>query len=140
MKAFIVLAVSTVLVSIFFCTMVMAAPPLPDDVQMVQPNPSLPKELSAFWGKWQGVKGNHEFFVIVERIGEKKAGLYLWDSGGPRRGSPNWRRVKADVIQESGKYKLRFIGSQGTVEFTLIGEQLEWYIAPSFSVGLTRVP
>ncbi len=140
MKVFIVLAVSTVLVGILFCTVVIAAPSLPDDVRMVQPNPSLPKELSAFWGNWQGVKSNREFFVIVERIGEKKATLYLWDSGSQRRGSPNWRRVKPDVIQESGKYKLRFVGSQGTVEFTLIGEQLEWYVPPSFSVGLTRVP
>ena len=140
MKTFALLGVSILLVSILFCSIVKGTPSLPDDVRMVQPNPSLPNELSAFWGKWQGVKGNHEFFVIVERIGEKRAGLYLWDSGGPKRGSPGWRRVKADVIKESGKYKLRFIGSQGTVEFTLIGEQLEWYIAPSFSVGLTRVP
>ena len=140
MKTFAVLGVGILSVSILFCSMVIAAPSLPDDVRMVQPDPSLPKELSAFWGKWQGVKGDHEFFVIVERIGEKKATLYLWDSGGRRRGSPNWRRVKPDVIQESGKYKLRFVGSQGTVEFTLIGEQLEWYIVPSFSVGLTRVP
>ncbi len=140
MKTFVLLAVSILLVSIVFCTMVIAVPSLPDDVRMVQPNPSLPKELSAFWGKWQGAKGNLEFFVIVERIGQKKARLYLWSSGGSRRGSPGWRRVKADVIQESGKYKLRFVGSQGTVEFTLIGEQLEWYVAPSFSAGLTRVP
>ena len=140
MKRFVLLAVNILSVSILFCTMAIAAPSLPDDVQMVQPNLSLPKELSAFWGKWQGVNGNHEIFVIVERIGEEKAGLYLWDSGGRRRGSPGWRRVIADVVQESGKYKLRFVGSQGTVLFTLIGEEFEWYIAPAFSVGLTRVP
>ena len=140
MKTIVVLAGSTVLVSILFCTMVIAVPSLPDDVQMVQPDPSLPKELSAFWGKWQGVKGNQEFFLIVERIGEGKASLYLWSTGTKRRGSPGWRRVKADVIKESGKYKLRFTGSQGTVEFTLIGEQLEWFAPPSISVGLTRVP
>jgi len=140
MRTFVVLAVSTVLVSILFCTMVIAAPSLPDDVRMVQPNPSLPKELSAFWGKWQGVKGNMELFVIVERIGDQNAGIYLWRSGDPRRGSPGWRRVKAEVIKESGKYKLRFRGGEGTVEFTLIGDELEWYTAPSFSALLTRVP
>jgi hypothetical protein len=51
MKTIIVLAVSIVLVSIFFCAMVMAAPSMPADLRIVQPAPSLPKELSAFFGK-----------------------------------------------------------------------------------------
>ncbi len=140
MKTSVVLIVSIVSVIIVFCTMAIAAPSLPDDVKMVEPNPSLPKELSAFWGKWEGIKGNQEFFLIVEKIGEEKASLYLWSTGTKKRGSPGWRRAKADVIKESGKYKLRFIGSQGTVEFTFIGEQLEWSAPPAFSVGLTRVP
>jgi hypothetical protein len=25
---------------------------MPDDLQIVQPEPLLPKELAAFWGKW----------------------------------------------------------------------------------------
>ena len=54
MKTFVVLAVSIVLLSILFCPIVMAAPSIPNDVQIVQPDPSLPKELSAFFGKWEG--------------------------------------------------------------------------------------
>jgi hypothetical protein len=140
MKTFVVLAVSIVSVSILFCPMVMAAPSMPDDLQMVQPDSSLPKELSAFFGKWEGATGNQQFFVIVEKIDEKKASLYIWRSGGPRRGSPGWRRAKAKVIEDGGKYKLQFIGTEGTAEFTLRGEHLDWSVAPSFSVGLTRVP
>jgi hypothetical protein len=140
MKTIVVLAVSIVLVSILFCPMVMAAPTMPDDVQIVQPDPSLPKELSAFFGKWEGATGNQQFFLIVEKIDEEKASLYLWRSGGPRRGSPNWRRIKAKVIKDRGKYKLQFIGTEGTNEFTLRGEHLDWSVPPSFTVGLNRVP
>jgi hypothetical protein len=53
MKTVVLLAVSTVLVSIFLSPMVSAFPTLPADLPMVQPDPSLPKELSAFFGKWE---------------------------------------------------------------------------------------
>jgi len=139
MKTFIVLALSIVSVSISFFTMGMAAPSMPDDVQMVQPDPSLPKELSAFFGKWQGLFGREEFFVIVEKIDKEKASLYLWRTGNPRIGSPGWQRVKAEVIEDRGKYKLRFVGRGATSEFTLRGEQLDWSAPPSFSVVLKRV-
>jgi hypothetical protein len=84
MKTFVASAVSIVLVSILFCPMVMTAPSMPDDVQIVQPDPSMPKELSAFLGKWEGSNSmtsvNH--FLIVEKIDEEKASLYIWAAGG----------------------------------------------------------
>jgi len=140
MKTFLVLIASIVLVSILFCPMVMAAPPMPDDLQMVQPNPSLPKELSGFFGKWQGISGNQEFFLIVEKIGREWARLYSWRTGGPRRGSPGWHRIKAEVIKDRGKYKLRFVGTEGTNELTLRGEYLDWAAPRALSIVLTRVP
>jgi hypothetical protein len=54
MKTFVISAVSVVLVSILFCPTAMSAPSMPADLQIVQPDPSLPKELSAFFGKWEG--------------------------------------------------------------------------------------
>jgi len=73
MRTFVVLAVSIVLVGILFCPMVMAAPSsIPADLQIVQPDPSLPKELSSFFGKWEG-RGRMEYFLIVEKIDEQKA-------------------------------------------------------------------
>jgi hypothetical protein len=84
MKTFVVLAVSIVLVSILFCPMVMAAPSMPADLQIVQPDPSLPKELSAFLGKWEGSNSmtSVNYFLIVEKIDEEKASLYMWAGGG----------------------------------------------------------
>ena len=82
MKTFVASAVSMVLVSILFCPMVMTAPSMPDDVQIVQPDPSMPKELSAFWGKWEGSNSmtGINYFLIVEKIDEEKVTLYMWAS------------------------------------------------------------
>ncbi|HXX33043.1 MAG TPA: hypothetical protein VEM15_01085 [Thermodesulfobacteriota bacterium] len=84
MKRFVLLAISVALVGILFCPVVMSAPPMPDDLQIVQPDPSLPKELSAFWGKWEGEgRGRLDvgLFLIVQKIDQEKASLYLWYGG-----------------------------------------------------------
>jgi hypothetical protein len=138
MKTLVVLAVSIVMVSIFFCPMVMAAPSMPADLQMVQPDPSLPKELAAFWGKWQSIPYPENFFVIVEKIDEEKASLYVW-APGLEGTAPSWGRREAKVIKERGKYKLWFRGPFGNVEVILKGEYL---VTVSSAVGsqLKRVP
>ncbi len=76
MKTFVVLVGSIVMASILFCPMVMAAPPMPDDVQIVQPDPSLPKELSAFFGKWEGSGQNIEL-VLNSRENRRAKGKSL---------------------------------------------------------------
>jgi len=87
-----------------------------------------------------GLSGKKEFFVIVAKIDKEKANLYVWRTGNHRMGSPGWQRVKAEVIEDRGKYKLRFRGREATSAFTLRGEQLDWTAPPSFSVVLKRVP
>ena len=125
MKAFVVLAVGIVLVGIFFCPMVMAAPSRPADLQMVQPDPSLPKELSAFFGKWEWGDSQAQLFLIVEKIDEEKASLYIWRSGWWIEGTPlGWERIGANVTKDSGKYKLWYHDRYGNIEYTLKGEYL----------------
>jgi len=137
MKTLVVLAVSIVMVSIFFCPMVMAAPSMPADLQMVQPDPSLPKELAAVWGKWQSIPYPENFFVIVEKIDEEKASLYVW-APGLEGTAPSWGRREAKVIKERGKYKLWNIGRFGNAEYTIKGEYLI-YSGPQDSSKLKRV-
>jgi hypothetical protein len=134
MKTFVVLAGSIVLVSILFCPMVMAAPSMPADLQIVQPDPSLPKELSAFFGKWEGTSGPFQYFLIVEKIDQEKASLYVWAPGFETSVS-SWERYEAQVIKEGRKYKLWYRGRQGSVEMTLKGEYLDFA-----GKRLTRVP
>ncbi|HYA93612.1 MAG TPA: hypothetical protein VEK32_19140 [Thermodesulfobacteriota bacterium] len=77
-----------VLVSIFFCPMAIAVPTMPADLQMVRPDPSLPKELAAFLGKWEWISNPAELFIIVEKIDKEKASLYVWRSGSSVHGTP----------------------------------------------------
>jgi hypothetical protein len=113
----------------------MAAPSMPNDFQIVQPDPSLPKELAAFFGKWEGELGGTEFFLIVEKINEKKASLYTFRSG------LGWVKYEAIVRKERGNYKLWFEGRSGTNELTLRGELLDLNVPPGSKVlTLRRVP
>jgi hypothetical protein len=103
----------------------MAAPPMPDDLQIVQPDPSLPKELSAFLGKWEGSDNFIQFFLIVEKIDEEKASLYWWQSGARQVGQ-GWSRYEGNVTKERGKYKIWYRSRYGTTELTLKGKSLDW--------------
>ena len=140
MKTFVVLAVSIALVSILFCPMATAVPTMPDYLQMVQPDPSLAKELSAFFGKWESIPYPGEFFLIVEKIDEEKASLYVWRSGSWPQGTPmGWERIEAKVIKDRGKYKLWLHGRYNNTEYVLMGEYLITY-STSGSSQLRRIP
>jgi hypothetical protein len=115
-----------------FATVAVAFPPLPDDLNIVQPDPSLPKELAAFSGKWEGKAGSREFFLIVEKIDQEKATLRL--SNGP-----GWETMQAKVIKEYGKWKIWFNGRYGKNELSIRGKYLDLY-APPGTVTNTRVP
>ncbi len=147
MKTSAVLAVSIVLVSILLCHTAMAAPPMPDDLQMVEPDPSLPKEIAGFWGKWEGGDRYAKYFVIIEKIDGEKASVYRYKSGNVSGGAPDgWARFEAKVIKEYGKYKLWYPtsggGSSGIFEYTLKGKYMDCStMNPSLrSFRFTRVP
>ena len=110
----------------------MAVITMPADLQMVQPDPSLPKELATFWGKWEGLINRAVYFLIVEKIDEEKASLYIWRGGGLAEvATPGWERVECNVIKERGKYKLWFNGPIGNSVFTLAGKEgkyMDWYM------------
>ncbi len=144
MKTFVVLAVSIVLMGILFCPLAMAAPPMPNDVQMVEPDPSLPKEIADFWGKWEGSSPWGKVFLIVEKIDKEKASLYEWQAGDGRI-PESWRRWEAKVIKEYGKYKVWYANTQWplgavNVEYSLKGKNLNCEWGRSAGYGLTRVP
>jgi hypothetical protein len=142
-KTFLVFAVSIVSVSILLCPLAMAAPPMPNDVQMVEPDPSLPKELAGFWGKWEGHDGYQTWFLIVEKIDEEKAGLYLWRSGTPNHPG-GWSRFPANVGKQYGKYNFWFRSNHpvypGNIEFALKGNNLDCSLPSGGGFRLKRVP
>lgn len=114
MKVKMLLTIGVIICSTLFCNTAMTVSPIPSDVQMVAPDPSLPKELKDFWGKWKGGAfmdvGYDEVFIIVEKIDEKKASLYFWSTK-----TKKWERKDADAIKDGSEYKLEFLGgSSGT--------------------------
>ena len=123
-----------------------AAPPsIPDDVQMVRPDPSLPKDLAAFSGKGDGrgfdsAKGQIQFFLIVENITKEMATLRVWHS------VHGWSRREAEVANESGKYKFRYKGPFGKNVITSAGDELVFDAqhrdgkASWFTINLKRTP
>ena len=142
MKAFGVSTVSIALASILFCPMAMSAPSMPADLQMVEPDPSLPRELSAFFGKWEGT-GRIAYFLIVEKIDAEKASLYVWDVGAETASTSIWTRYEAHVAKERGKCKLWYSGRHGNCDLTLKGDALNWSKISQYgseSLRLTRVP
>ena len=138
MKTIVVLAASIVFVSILFCPMVMAVPSMPADLQIVQPDPSLPKGLSDFFGKWESISNPQNFFVIVEKIDDEKASLYVWTTT-PDGNSPTWGRREAKVTKERGKYILWSMGRFSSSKYTLKGEYLD-LDSSTWSTRLRRVP
>jgi len=82
-----------------------AMPTLPNDLNIIPPDPSLPKELAAFSGKWHGVinwgNRSREIAIIFEKISEKEASIYYYDSelGG-------WNRNTWTVVNERGTWKI----------------------------------
>jgi hypothetical protein len=141
MKTIVALAVSIALASALFRPMAMAFPTLPADLQMVQPDPSLSKRLSAFLGKWEGPSGIIQICLIVEKIEEEKASLYIWRSGNiDSFRFPYWERREAKVIKDRGIYKIWYYGPFGSVYFTREGEYLVM-LNPLFWTGnFIRVP
>ncbi len=142
MKTIVVLAVSIVLVSIFFCPMVMAAPPMPNDVQIVQPDPSLPKELLACFGKWEGSISGFDLFLIVEKLDEEKATVYqhMELRSSQRPDTKGWHRYDAKVEKERGKYIIWYTsGGWGMIQLTLKDKYLNWS-SRGERVRLSQVP
>ena len=113
----------------------MAFPSLPDDLNIVQPDLALPKELADFSGKWMGsmfVGRTIDLFLIIEKIDKKEAQLYLYGTSG------QWERATGEVVKEYGKYKIYFKGNRGYNQLSLRGKYLDLSIS-SFTAIFTRV-
>jgi len=120
----------------FIFSTAMAFPPMPRGLQLMEPDPSLPKDLKDYWGKWEGKAAAkmENYSIIIEKIDDKKAILWLAQRGG-------WDKHEANVVEDLGKYKVWYRGRQGLYEFSLKGEKLIWSVPfMSSSIVLTRVP
>ncbi len=114
-----------VLVSLLFVgcatpTRPTAAIPLPQDMMIVAPEPTLPPEIKAFSGKWFGVwEGVLKHILIVEQINPPYAtAIYAYgDAPSWNITNPNFVRLQAQI--EPRVLKMSFIGRPATVTYRL---------------------
>ena len=102
---------------IFTCAFVGAAelppiPPLPDkfkDIQIVKPDPSVPKEIAAFLGEWEGIVMGRQPFrrvkIIIYDVSPQKI-KFLYGYGDHVFGYPGgWANNESDLYFEREKYR-----------------------------------
>ena len=94
-------------------SVLLALPPIPRDARITEPDPSLPKELTTFLGKWEATgRRAGSMAIIVEKLNEEKANLYIYENS-------RWNRREANVSKEREKYKIWFQGKMGINEMSL---------------------
>lgn len=92
--------------------------PLPPDVNILSPDPSLPEEVKALSGKWAG-RWNSQWgwdcIIYVEKVDRDSAQVvHAWGEYTTHAGNchcaPDWRRIQhASVEYSDGKTTLRFL-------------------------------
>jgi len=94
--------------------------PLPDDLKVIPPNPSLPENIKALSGKWAGEwiwrGGSLQTILVVEEIlSETKATIVYAAANGP------WNRFECEIWTKGKKTGIFFKGpdSGRKFEFTL---------------------
>ncbi len=83
--------------------------PLPSDVRVVTPPPTIPKELAAFSGRWSGVwDAILDHILVVEEINPPHADvIYAWGTSALWFiDRPGWSRVKGEFVESALKLSL----------------------------------
>jgi hypothetical protein len=91
-----------------------AIPPMPEkfkNIQIVKPDPSVPKEIAAFLGEWEGVvRGRVPFrrvkIIVYEVLPQKIKFLYgCSDNVFGSRYPGGWSKYESDLTFENEKYR-----------------------------------
>ncbi|MGB8993309.1 MAG: hypothetical protein WCD80_14740 [Desulfobaccales bacterium] len=108
-----------------------AIPPIPEkfkNIQIVKPNPSVPKEVADFSGEWEGVwkyvgqigqftylsfgqETRRVKLIVYEVSANKIKILYGWGESPFGRGKAGWRLFESDIMDDNGKKRFSFIGA-----------------------------
>ena len=74
--------------------------PPPEKIEIVPPDPSLPPEIAAFSGRWEGIwnESGRKAVIIVEKIDSKEAQIIHGYGRARAIDKPNWGRLKGKII------------------------------------------
>lgn len=106
--------------------------PLPQQIQIIPPDPNLPPEIKALSGKWGGrwwnprsdIKEGFDAILIVEEIvnGRQAKIIYAWGDCKEWKSVRNWTRVEVNITTQNktGEAILFFTSPRGLkYEFSL---------------------
>ena len=98
--------------------------PVPSDLSILSPDPSLPDEVKALSGKWNGGWGtryrwNNELYVETVEKDSARTILAGGEFNHACHCSSAWKREKASIQYSSDKASLEFHSSTGAMYFTL---------------------
>ena len=110
--------------------------PLPDDLNIVPPDPSLPENIKALSGKRGGEwKANTRFsnpivnsaVLVVEKILDEKTAVIVYGASESSRSQPFFYRTEAQIILSGKKVKLEWVspGTTKKMSFRLRKDTLE---------------
>ena len=132
-------------------------PPMPEkfkEIKILQPAPSVPKEVVDFLGEWEGawkyvgtMKDSHgksfgqetrrAKVIVYEVSTDKMKILYGW--GGPWEGGKGgWRLFESDIQDDNGKKRFSFIGT-GRMGFYLENGILKGSAGGYYDAEMKRV-
>jgi hypothetical protein len=99
-------------------------PPMPPDLRIVPPPPSVPRESARFSGRWVGTwEGELDHVLVVELEVQNDQtteviAVYSWGvSGALGVGSPGWTRARGRI--EGGALRLELTRVQATAVYTM---------------------
>jgi hypothetical protein len=116
--SFVVLVVLVVVSNLILKPALAGDIPLPDEINIVAPEPDLAKEIAAFSGKWKGIWNGVglEAMLIVEEINDERAKvIYAWGEGS--RDKKGYSRFIAKVIPGSKKIEFGRKGNNYEIKF-----------------------
>jgi hypothetical protein len=96
------------------------------NIQIVKPDPSVPKEVADFSGEWEGAwkyvgpmqwgsfgqETRRVKLIAYEVSANKIKILYGWGESPFRRGKAGWRLFESDLMDDNGKKRFSFIGAE----------------------------
>jgi hypothetical protein len=137
-----------------------AVAPMPEqfkEIKVVKPDPSVPKDIAAFLGEWEGVwkyvgaTGDSIFkslpigeetrrskLLVYEVSSDKIKVLYGWGNSPYTGGKGGWRLFESEIRDENGKKRFSFTGA-ARVEFYLENGILKGSSDANFAAEMKRI-
>ncbi len=159
-KVFSVMAIVAILSLAYICLAADPLPPVPPlpkkfkDIQIVKPDPSLPKEFADFIGEWEGAwkyEGALGMLTYGQEVRRVKIIMYEASTSGtikliygigasPFQGGKGWRKYDAEISKDGEKMYFSFMPPSGySLQFRLQNGLLLGRQGGSYAIEMKKI-